>query len=150
MKDIRINEPGVGEWIMSRLDSVFTPKQDNVFSSHDGDRILGGFVLTHFIGGSITVHMAAQDKRWCSRDLLWLVFHYAFEQLGCHKMLSPVPSSKPNVIDMDIRGGWTVEAVIQDAYAPGVHMFILGMTREACPWLKHTPKVWVPRNKEAA
>jgi hypothetical protein len=150
MSDIRIHEPGAGEWIMGRLGALFTPKQDQSFSSHDGDRILGGFVLSHFIGGSITVHMAAQDKRWCSRDLLWLIFHYAFEQLGCHKMLTPLASDMHDVISMDIRAGWQLEAIIHDAYAPGVHMMILGMTKESCKWLKHKPRVWVPRNKEAA
>jgi hypothetical protein len=150
MSDIRIDEPGAGEWIMSRVNGVFTPGSDHSFSSHDGDKILGGFVLTYFIGGSITVHMASQDKRWCSRDLLWLVFHYAFEQLGCYKMLTPLASDMHEVIDMDMRAGWVFETIIRDAYAPGKHMLILGMTKEICPWLKHKPKSWVPRNKEAA
>jgi len=148
--DIRINEPGAGEWVMEQLHAHFTPKWDNSFTSHDGDRILGGFVLTHFLGNSVTVHMAAQDKRWCSRDLLWLTFHYGFEQLGCHKMLTPLPSDRHDIIAMDMRAGWGLEAVVRDAYKPGVHMLILGMTKATCPWLKHEPRIWVPRNVKAA
>ena len=147
--DIRINEPGAGDWIMGQLNTHFTPGWDNSFSSHEGDRILGGFVLTNFIGGSITVHMASQDKRWCSRDLLWLIFHYGFDQLGVHKMLTPLPSDNHAVIAMDMRAGWGLEAVVRDVYSPGVHMLILGMTKETCPWLKHQPRVWVPRNVKA-
>jgi len=60
-------------------------------------------VLSFFIGGSMTVHVAAQNKRWCSRDLLWLIFHYAFEQLGCHKLLTPLPSDNYPIIEMDMR-----------------------------------------------
>jgi hypothetical protein len=151
MTDLRINEPGAGEWVMARLNAVFTPKQDNVFSSYDSDgNIMGGFVLSHFIGGSITVHMAAQDKHWCSRDLLWIIFHYAFEQLGCYKMLTPLSSKMHDVIAMDLRAGWVLEAVVRDAYAPGEHMLILGMTKEACRWLNYKPKHWVPGKQEAA
>jgi hypothetical protein len=149
-RDIRINEPGAGEWIARQLGTHFTPGWDNSFSSHDGDRILGGFIATHFLGGSMTCHMASQDKRWCSKDLLWLLFHYGFEQLGVHKMLTTLPSNQYDVIAMDMRAGWGLEAVVRDAYAPGVHMMILGMTRDTCPWLKYEPRIWVPRNAKAA
>jgi hypothetical protein len=36
MSDIRINEPGAGEWIMSQLGVPFTPRYDNPFSSQQG------------------------------------------------------------------------------------------------------------------
>lgn len=154
MTEIRINAPGAGEWIMGQLGGIFTPKLDNTFSSHDGDRILGGFVLTWFLGGSLTVHMASQDKHWCSRELLWLVFHYAFEQLGVHKMLTPLSSQQHEIIAMDMRAGWGLEATIRDAYEPGHHMLILSMTKDTCPWLRYKPKRWQslsdPLNKKAA
>jgi hypothetical protein len=150
MHDIRINEPGAGQWIMGRLGGKFTPGFDNSFSSHEGDRILGGFVLTAFLGGSMTAHMAAQDTRWCSRELLWLVFHYGFEQAGVYKMLTPLPSDDHKIIAMDMRAGWQLEATIRDAYGLGRHMLILSMTKETCPWLRYKSKLWVPANKEAA
>ena len=149
-RDLRIDDPGAGTWIMDRVGGPFNERWDHSFSSHDGDRILGGFVVCCFMGNSMTVHMAGQDKRWCSKDLLWLMFHYAFEQCGCHKMLTPLPSNRYDAIAMDMRAGWGLEACVYDAYAPGVHMLILGMTRDQCPWLKYKPRVWMPRNARAA
>ena len=148
MTDIRIDEPGAGEWVMSQLGAHFTPVWDHSFTTHEGDKLLGGFVLSHYIGGSITCHMASQDPRWCSRDLMWLIFDYAFHQLHCHKMLVALASDEHKIIEMDMRAGWQLEAVIRDAFAPGKHMLILGMTEATCPWLKHKPRAWVPRVKE--
>jgi hypothetical protein len=150
MRRILIDEPGAGEWIMGQLSGVFHPQYDHSFSTHRDDRILGGFVMSHFIGGSMSVHMAAQDKHWCSRELLWLVFHYGFEQLGCFKMLTPLASDMHDVIRMDMRAGWALEAIVRDAYAPGKHMLILSMTKETCPWLKYKPKQWAPGRRDAA
>jgi hypothetical protein len=144
MREIRINAPGAGEWIMERLGGIFTAKLDHSFSTHDGDRILGGFVVTWFLGGSLTVHMASQDPHWCTRELLWMIFHFAFEQLGVYKMITPIASDNASVASMDMRAGWNLEAVIKDAYKPGVHMLILTMTKVDCPWLDYKPKQWKP------
>lgn len=148
-RDIRIDEPGAGQWVMDRCGGAFSPLHDHSFTTHRDGQIIGGFVLCQYLGNSITVHMAGDDKFWCSRDLLWLIFHYAFEQLGCYKALAPLRSDQHRVIAMDTRAGWNLEAVVRDAYAPGVHMLILGMTKASCPWLKHTPRSWVPRVKAA-
>lgn len=140
--DIRIDESGAGQWIMDRCEGVFRPDMDHSFSSHDGERILGGFVLNQYLGASMSVHMAGDDKRWCNRELLWLVFDYAFNQLGCTKMLAPVRSDNYVAISQDLRAGWHLETVVRDVYAPGVHMLILGMTKATCPWLAYQPKTW--------
>ena len=133
---------------MARLGGHFTPGWDHSFTSHQAGRILGGFVVSNYLGGSMTCHMASQDPRWCSRDLLWLVFHYTFVQCGCHKMITPLPSkTRDDVVALDLRAGWELEAVVKDAYAPGVHMLILTMTKDKCVWLKHQPTVWAPVNE---
>jgi hypothetical protein len=140
--DIRINAPGAGDWIMSRVGGVFTPRYDHSFARFLGSNVRGGFVLTQYLGNSMTVHMAGDDKRWCNRELLWLVFHYAFIQLGCSKLLSPMAADDEVSMPMQIRAGWQIEAVVKDVYAPGRHMLVLTMSREACPWLNYRPKDW--------
>jgi RimJ/RimL family protein N-acetyltransferase len=78
------------------------------------------------------------------------VFHYAFVQLGCLKVLAPVRSDNHAAIAIDLRAGWHLETVIRDIYAPGVDMLVLTMTKENCPWLAHEPKAWRPNNVRAA
>lgn len=141
MVDIRIDAPGSGAWIMERAEGYFRDGYDHAFSSHDGDRILGGFALVGYLGASMTVHMAGDDPRWFSRDLAWLTFHYAFEQLGVRKLLAPVRSDNYPVMALNLRAGWQIETVIRDAF-PDSHMVILSMTKPTCPWLNHKPRVW--------
>lgn len=145
MSDIRIDAPGAGEWVMQRAEGYFRDGWDHAFTSHRGDKILGGIVLSGYLGGSIAVHMAAEDRRWCSRDLLWLAFHYAFEQLQCIKVLAPLRSDNYKALEINLRSGWQIEAVLRDAF-PGAHMLVLSMTKDACPWLDYSPRAW----KEAA
>jgi hypothetical protein len=85
--------------------------------------------------------MAGEDRFWCSRDLLWLVFDYGFNHCKVGKMLAPVRSDNTVALALDTRAGWQVEAVLKDIYAPGTHMVILAMTKDACPWLNHQPRV---------
>jgi hypothetical protein len=141
MGDIRIDEPGAGAWIMERAHGYFRDGWDHSFSSHRDGRILGGFALVGYFGASMTMHMAAEDPRWFSRDLAWLAFHYPFRQLKCRKLLAPVKSTDYTTIAMNLRAGWTIEAVLKDTLPDG-HMLILGMTEDACHWLDHQPVTW--------
>lgn len=141
MRDIRIDAPGAGEWIMERAEGYFREGVDHAFSAHDGDRMLGGFALVGYTGGSMTIHMAGDDRRWCSRELLWMVFHYAFEQLGVNKLLAVTRSDNYQAIELNLRAGWRIEAIIQDVF-PDAHMLVLGMTKAGCKWLNYKPRQW--------
>lgn len=138
--EIKIDAPGGGEWVMSRVKGTFTPGLDHSFTTHDGDRIVGGIVVCAYFGNSMAAHMAGEDKHWFSRELAWLVFDYAFNQVGCHKMVAGIRSDNHRAIAIDIRGGWRYETVIKDLYEPGVDMVVLGMTPATCPWLNYKPK----------
>lgn len=143
MTDIRINMPGAGKWVMDRVGGVFTPLYDHSFTRHRADgAVRGGFVLCQYLGASMTVHTAGEDKHWCSRELLWLVFHYAFIQLGCSKMICPTRSDAHDKLAMWTRAGWELETIVRDVYAPGVHMMVMTMTKASCPWLDYEPQEW--------
>lgn len=139
-REILIDAPGDGEWIMQRVAGVFVPRTDHSFATHRDGQILGGFVVGSYFGRSMTVHMAGEDKHWCSRELLWLIFEYAFNQNNCHKMVTPVRSDNALALSLDLRAGWQLETAIDDLYEPGVHMMILTMTREQCRWLNYRPR----------
>lgn len=140
MRDIRINEPGAGQQIMQWAGgSNFRPEEDHSLSTHDGDRLLGGFVFTSYMGNAISVHDGSCDQRWLSRDLMWMVFHYAFKQLGCHKLVAPTQSDNYHALDLNLRAGFKLEAVIQDLVRPGVHLMVLTMIETDCRWLRIIP-----------
>jgi len=143
--DIRINEPGAGDWVMKRVTGTFHADVDNVISRHDAEgKIRGGFVFCGYLGTSMTMHMAGNDEKWCSRDMLWMAFHYAFVQLGCRKLIGPVASTNTHALSINLRGGWQVEAVIKDVFPDGADMLVLTMTRDTCRWLRLIPQKYFP------
>ena len=141
MREIRIDAPGAGDWIMQRAGGVFTPSHDHSFATFRDGRIVGGFALCSYLVASMTIHAAGSDEKWCSRDLLWMVFDYAFCQLGLHKLIAPVPSSNTRALKVDLQAGFIVEALITHAAADG-DLMLLTMTREQCRWLAITPRRW--------
>jgi RimJ/RimL family protein N-acetyltransferase len=83
--------------------------------------------------------MAGSDPRWCSRELMWMVFDYSFNQLGVRKVLALVRSTNEIALDQDMRAGFKLEAIIREVY-PDADMWVLGMTRAQCRWLALKPK----------
>lgn len=150
-RTIQIDAPGAGAWIMERVAGFFTPERDHSFSAHGSNgQILGGIAACEYLGQTMTMHMAGEGKHWCSRELLWITFDYVFNQVGITKAVGPVRSDNEATLAIDLRGGWFLEAVVKDVYAPGVHMVILSMTRETCPWLNYQPKAWQPGKRRVA
>jgi len=144
VNDIQINAEGAGDWVMKRAGGFFTPGYDQSITRHySSGTIRGGFVLNAYTGACFAVHNAGIDPRWCSRDLLWMVFHYAFEQIKCHKLVAPINSTNHKAMDMALRAGWELEAVIRDATPVG-HLMLLTMTRDKCPWLRLIPQSYLP------
>jgi hypothetical protein len=140
--EIRIDAPGAGDWVMKRAQGFFTHGRDHSITVHnDLDDVVGGFVIVKYMGQSGAIHMAGEGN-WCSRELMWMVFHYAFNQCGYRKLLAPVKSDMYDVISMDLRAGWRLEATFSDVFEDDAHLLILSMTKETCPWLDHTPEKW--------
>ena len=144
MKDIRINEPGAGEQIMLLCGGKFHPDEDHSIASYDDGEFLGGFVMTSYMGNCIAVHDGGLTRRWCSREMLWMLFHYVFRQLKCSKAYAPTPSDNYHALEMNIRAGWRIDTVLRDALAPGRHLVLLSMTAGACRWLALQPHRYFP------
>jgi hypothetical protein len=141
VKTVRINHPGDGAWVMGHAGGTFTDGSDAVFLSHRGEKRLGGIVATGNLSGSIMFHMGATESDWMSRDLLWLVFDFAFNQVGVRKVIATVASTNDTSMAITLRAGFRVEAVVRDATSDG-HLMILTMERRACRWLNYKSRAW--------
>ena len=85
--------------------------------------------------GSIQLHIAIDNPKYVTRRAIQAVFEYPFYQLGVKKVLGIVNSTNEAALTFDMRLGFTVEAIISDAYDMG-SMYILSMTQEQCRWLR--------------
>lgn len=144
MKELRINHPGAGEEIMRLCEGTFREDMDHSIANYYGSELAGGFVLNHYLGNSAAVHMAGTRTDWGSRDIIWMLFDYAFVQLRLGKLLAPVASDNAAALAQDLRVGFELEAVIADAYSPGRHLMVLTMAARNCRWLKIRPRAWAP------
>jgi RimJ/RimL family protein N-acetyltransferase len=118
----------------------YNPDVDHVISNVGADgRLLGGIIYDGCTGPCIFAHQAAFDKHWLSRDMLWVVFDYPFNQLGCKKICGTIPSGNPALLAFNKKLGFSVEATIKDAYPDG-DMLVLSMKRSDCRWLSIKPR----------
>jgi hypothetical protein len=144
MKEIRINEPGAGQRIMSICGGSFRDDCDHSLATYEDGTFLGGFVLDYFMGNTIAVHDGAVSKRWCSRELMWMLFHYVFVQLKCHKAYAPVPSDNAHALELNLRAGWKMGVVLRDALAPGRHLLLLEIDATGAQrWLRLIPQQYL-------
>lgn len=111
---------------------------DRVFSRSKNGKLLGGVIFTGYTKASIAIHVAGFDKHWMNRDMLWITFSYAFDQLRVSKLIGHVPSSNQTALDFDYKLGFKEEARITNIYPDG-DLVILSMVRDDCRWLKLRP-----------
>ena len=146
--DIRINHPGDGDWIMLRVGGVFNEKTDHSVAVHKDGRVQGGVVYTGYLGASIMVHMAGSETNWACRDFLWLVYDYAFNQLGVRKLVGLVPADNLRALSVDLRMGFRIEAKLAEMMPGGEDLLIVTMTKAECKWLRIKPRYY-SRNQRA-
>lgn len=137
---IEFNNLTHGYAIAEVIPRIFNPYADKVISrtNADGD-LLGGVIYEGFISNCIFMHQGSFEKTWLSPDMLWTVFHYPFVQLGVGVVCGTIPSSKPELLDFNLRLGFKVECAIKDAYKDG-DLIIMAMRKPECRWLKIKPK----------
>lgn len=140
---ILINHPGDGACIMARVGGLFNETTDHCISLHRDGILQGGVVYTGFLHASIMLHMAGNETNWATRDFLWMVFDYAFNQLGVRKLVGLVPSNNTRAISVDLRLGFRLEGRLTEMLAdPHEDLLILTMLKKDCKWLKVTPRYY--------
>lgn len=143
MKQIVFNHADVSCWVIdqSGCDGDLTPSLVTSIGVVEDGRVLGGVIYHNWTGagGSVTLHMAGTEGQWASRDFLWCIYDYAFNQMHVKKILGPVPADNERALKIDLQMGFKVEAVLRDAY-PDADLLMLSMVREDCRWLKIKPR----------
>jgi RimJ/RimL family protein N-acetyltransferase len=85
------------------------------------------------------MHTAGFATRWATRDFLWALFDYPFNQLGCKKVFGQVPESNKRALEIDLKLGFKVVARIKDVFPDGACL-VLALARKDCRWLNYKPR----------
>jgi RimJ/RimL family protein N-acetyltransferase len=128
-----------GYQIAQRAGVQFNPECDRVISYSRDGVLLGGALFSNYTGASIQMHVASFDPRWLTRDALWVVFHYCFEQLGCKVVFGQVPETNSKALEFDMKLGFKEIARVDDVFPDG-GLVVVAMRRKDCRWLKLKPR----------
>ena len=99
-------------------------------------RFVAGVVFNDYNGSNICMHVASDGSRhWLTREYLWFVFHYAFEQANVKRITGLVGESNEAAIRFDTHIGFSEEARLKDAHPDG-DLIVFCMRKEDCRWLR--------------
>ena len=81
-------------------------------------------------------HIAGKPgRRWLTREFLFAIFDYPFNQLGVRRITGLVPKKNKDARRFDEHLGFEYEGNMRNALADD-DMIIYGMLKEKCKWLK--------------
>lgn len=136
--EIRSNDDDAAKTVYKKL-GIMPTVADVTFSRWKDGELLGVVMYQRYTHTSIMMHAVGLTPNWLSRDFLWLVFHYPFEQLGCERVFAPVHSGNAAALEFDRKVGFRIETTVRNVYPDG-DQIILVMERAQCRWLKLKPK----------
>lgn len=136
-----------GHLIGKKAGFVYNPKADQCIALVGTRGLLGGVTYTGYTGASIQMHVAGFMANWATRDFLWTIFDYPFNQLGCPKVFGQVPESNTRALEIDQKLGFKIVAKIDDVFPDGA-CYVLALAREDCRWLKLKPRSIVARSEK--
>jgi len=111
--------------------------EDSVFIALlDGQEIRGVTVFTDYRGDSISLHGAGAFTGWMTPHYVRFVYDYVFNQLKCKRVGVLVRTDNIKAIVADLKMGYKFEGCLRRADCDGSDLYILGMTKEECRWIK--------------
>lgn len=146
------DRPEIGYFVAEKANCTYDPVRDRTMgiitpntNPFVPSRIRGGVIVTNYTGVSCALHTAGADEQWVTRDFLWALFDYTFNQLGCARVFGLVEEANERALDIDRRLGFREVARIPKMFASG-DALVLQMRREECRWLRLKPRTIGPKH----
>ena len=130
MSQILIGE-GVVAWVAGHLHREATSGQ-GIGLAHDGRLVAGAWFETIF-GRTMVAHIAIPAPVFLSREFLWYIFFYPFQECDCEQILAPVAASNHAAQRLVLRLGFSPKETLEEG--PDATILFL-MERSSCRWLK--------------
>ena len=89
---------------------------------------------------SISMHINSFDPKWATRDFLWAIFDYPFNQLHCEKVFGFTPESNNAALKLAMRLGFTLIAKVPGVYPNDDPLIISRLEKQECKWLNWQPR----------
>lgn len=128
----------VGRWVAEKAKCTWT-SACRAIGWMRGGQLIAGVLYDGFTGASIAMHSRCDDPRKVSRDWLFAIFDYPFNQLGCKRVTGLVSTANQRAQDTNEHLGWKRETVLKDYFLDGDGIVYV-MRKEDCRWLRFRQK----------
>ncbi len=96
--------------------------------------IIAGVAYAEWNGVNVVCHIAAEGKRWATREFLGVIFDYPFRQLKAKRITVCVGSGNLPSCRFVKHLGFTLEATLKEAHPTG-DLLIFSLREPQCRWL---------------
>ena len=127
----------VNKWIWKRVGRETPFEQFYAIGVERKGRLIAGVVFDSFASKTrCSMHCAGVEPNWCTRELLYHSFNYAFNVAECKVIINTVSSSNQSSIKFTKHIGFKqVGKPIKNGATDG-DLVILAMHKKDCKWLK--------------
>jgi RimJ/RimL family protein N-acetyltransferase len=134
VKEILIG-PGVVEWVAKRTGEHGSYGSAVGIGLTQDDRIIAGVVFNEYNGVNMNMHVASDgSKRWMTREYLWTVFDYPFNQAKVNRLTGLVGEGNVEAQLFDEHIGFRLETTLEGAHPSG-DLLVYVMWKRDCKWL---------------
>lgn len=129
----------VVRWVCEAAHADITSKATAIGWMVDG-KLVCGIVYDGYTGSSIAMHSRCDDPRRVSREWLFAIFDYPFNQLKVKRVSGLVSAANLKAQKVNEHLGWKRETTLAD-YFPDGDGIVYIMRREDCRWLGYTKRL---------
>ncbi len=127
-------------WVSEKLqkgDSGWLKERLCSFAFAEDNRLLGGLVFHNYEPNhSLWWTVYSEDKRWCNRRMLRLMFGLAFEHFNCRRINILVDEDNAASLNFVQKLGFKQEGRLRCFRKPDKDSIVFGMLKSECRWLK--------------
>lgn len=125
----------VATWVGAMVGCTF--RNATAIGIERSGSLVAGVVYDRFSGNDICMHVAAKPGvRWLNRESLYRFFAYPFVQIGCTRVTGLVAADNLVAQEFDEHLGFVKEGVLRKGMPDGTDLFVYGMLRDECKWIK--------------
>lgn len=124
----------VVEWIARRTNEFGRFGTDIGIGWARRGELVAGVAYADWNGPNVVCHIAADGKRWATRQYLWTIFDYPFRQLKVKRITICVGEGNSDSRRFVQHLGFRLEATLQDAHPSG-DLLVYAMFKEQCKWI---------------
>lgn len=126
---------GVVEWVAAQTSEFGNFGTDVGIGWQKDGQIIAGVAYANWNGPNVECHIASDgSKTWLSRQFLWTIFDYPFNQLGCNRITACVGEGNSQSRNFVVRLGLELETTLKAAHPSG-DLYIYRMFKDNCRWI---------------